>query len=195
MAPVLAADLHLSFSLLTPERWDDLEKLFGPRGAFGGCWCMWWRVKRSEFEKMQGEGNRQAMKSIIESGEVPGILAYAGDQPVGWCSIAPRHHFPALERSRTLKAVDDLDVWSVVCFFVAKGYRRHGITVSLLQAAIDYAKEHGAQIVEGYPVETGEGGSPDPFVYTGLVSAYTKVGFEEVLRRSPKRPIMRYYIK
>ena len=188
-------DLALSFSPLTPEHWDDFEKLFGPRGAFGGCWCMWWRVKRSEFERMQGEANRLAMKSIVESGDVPGILAYSGVQPVGWCSISPRGHFPVLERSRTLKAVDDQEVWSVVCFFVAKGFRRQGVTVSLLQAAIDYAKQHGAQIVEGYPVETGEGGSPDPFVYTGLVSAFAQVGFVEVIRRSPKRPIMRYYIK
>ena len=195
MRPKDDSGMPLSYSPMTAERWSDFEKLFGPRGAFGGCWCMWWRVKRSEFEQMQGEPNRLAMKSIVESGNVPGILAFSGDQPVGWCSIAPHNHFPALERSRTLKAVDDQPVWSVVCFFVAKGYRRKGVTVSLLEAAIDYAKEHGAQIVEGYPVETGEGGSPDPFVYTGLVSAFTQVGFVEIMRRSPKRPIMRYYIK
>ena len=144
---------------------------------------------------MQGEANRLAMKSIVDSGTVPGILAYAGDQAVGWCSIAPRSHFPVLERSRTLKAVDEQEVWSVVCFFVGKRFRRQGVTVSLLQAAIDYAREHGAKIIEGYPVETGEGGSPDPFVYTGLVSAFSQVGFVEVIRRSPKRPIMRYTIE
>lgn len=185
----------LVFHPLTPERWQDLETLFGLRGACGGCWCMYWRLKRSEFEQLSGEGNRAMMKAIVESREIPGILAYAGEQPVGWCSVAPRQNFSALERSRILKPVDDQPVWSVVCFFTAKPYRRQGVTVRLLQASIDYACQGGAKIVEGYPVDSKGKGSPDVFVYTGLLSAFLKVGFVEVLRRSETRPIMRYFIK
>lgn len=179
---------------LTPERWKDLEALFGEQGACGGCWCMWWRLKRSQFEKQKGEGNKRALKKIVNSGEIPGLLAYANDQPVAWCSVAPRETYPALERSRTLKRIDDQPVWSVVCFFVAKPFRRKGITMKLLRAAIEYAKEHGARIIEGYPVEPKKTRMPDTFAFTGLATTFHKAGFVEVLRRSETRPIMRYFV-
>ena len=182
----------LAFHPLTADRFRDLERLFGQRGACGGCWCMWWRLKRSEFEKQKGENNRKALKRIVECGEIPGLLAYADGQPVGWCSVAPREAFGALERSRVLKRVDDRSVWSVVCFFVAKPFRRKGLTVALLRAAIEYAREQGARIVEGYPIEPKKSPAPDPFVWTGLPSAFRRVGFVEVARRSPTRPIMRF---
>jgi len=155
---------------------------------------MWWRLTRSEFERQQGEDNRQAMKAIVESGEVPGILAYAEGKPVGWCSVAPREVFGALQRSRILKRVDDQLVWSVVCFFIAKGYRRKGLTVALLEAAADYAAARGAKIVEGYPVEPKKADAPAAFMYTGIASAFRKARFVEVARRSETRPIMRRII-
>ena len=185
--------LDLSFHPVTAQRWDDFETLFGPRGAVGGCWCMWFRLKRSEFEVQKGEGNKQAMRRIIDSGEIPGLLAYHQEEPVGWCSVAPREDFPVLDRSRILKRVDDQPVWSVVCFFIARPYRHHGVSLQLLQAALDYAQEHGARIVEGYPVEPKKGSTPDVFAYTGLVSMFLQLGFVEAARRSETRPLMRYY--
>ncbi len=186
--------IDLTFHPLTPERWPDLEALFGPRGASGGCWCMWWRLKRSVFDQQKGESNRQAFRSLVEVGPPPGILAYAGEKPVGWCAISPRQDYPGLERSRILQPVDDQPVWSVVCFFVARGYRRKGITVGLLRAAVEHARQRGARIVEGYPSDPKEGGHPDPFVYTGVTTAFQRAGFVEVMRRSEHRPIMRYVI-
>jgi GNAT superfamily N-acetyltransferase len=153
---------------------------------------MYWRQSRQEFNAQHGDPNHQSMKALVESGVIPGLLAYEGDEPVGWCSIAPREEFPTLNRSRILKSVDDQPVWSVVCFFVARGRRRTGLTVQLLRAAIDYAGSHGAMHVEGYPVQPRDGKAPDVFVYTGLYSAFVKAGFSEVLRRSDTRPIMRY---
>jgi len=185
---------HLEFYPLTPERWADFEKLFGKSGACGGCWCMWWRLKRSEFERQKGEGNRRAMKRIVDSGEVPGILAYTKGQPIAWCSVAPKEAYPTLEQSRTLKRVDDKPVWSIVCFFVAKPFRGKGITGKLLRAAIEYVQKQGGKIVEGYPVEPKEGRIPDAFAYMGLASAFRKAGFVEVVRRSETRPIMRQVI-
>ena len=182
----------LEFYPLTPERWKGLEALFGERGACGGCWCMWWRIKRSQFAKQQGAGNKKALKGIIDSGEVPGLLFYAGGEPVAWCSVAPREHFPVLDRSRTLKRVDDEPVWSIVCFFVAKPFRRKGASIRLLKAGVDYAREQGARIVEGYPVEPRKTKMPDFSAFTGLASVFRKAGFVEVLRRSETRPIMRY---
>ncbi len=178
---------------LTVDRWRDFETLFGERGACGGCWCMWWRVARSQFEKQKGAGNKRAMKRVVQSGKVPGILAYHGTEPVGWCSVAPREDYPVLERSRVLGRVDDKAVWSIVCLFVAKPYRRSGVSSQLVSAAADFARRHGAKVVEGYPFDvTGKKSpQPDPFVWTGLLSAYEKVGFTEVARRSPTRPIVR----
>ena len=184
----------LTFHPLTPDRWPDFERLFGARGATGGCWCMYWRLTRTQFEEQKGELNHRNMQAIVASGDIPGILAYSGDEPVGWCSIAPRAEYSTLERSRILKPVDDQPVWSVVCFFVKRPSRRQGLTVQLLKAAVEYAKSNGAKIVEGYPVEPREGASPDVFVWTGLASAFKQAGFVEVLRRSETRPIMRYFI-
>jgi len=178
------------FHPLVAERWPDLERLFGPRGACGGCWCMYWRLPRREYEAIRGEGARVALKGLVESGAAPGILAYADGAPIGWCSLGPRETYPVLESSRILKRVDEQPVWSIVCFFVARVWRRKGVTVRLLQAAVDYAREHGAKIIEGYPVEPKDL-RPDAFVYTGIASAFRKAGFVEVARRSDTRPIMR----
>jgi len=89
---------HSGFEVhpLTPKRWPDFETLFGDHGAYGGCWCMWWRSTRREFEERKGEGNRRALKAIADGGKVPGILAYLGQEPVGWCSVAPREEFGSL---------------------------------------------------------------------------------------------------
>ena len=105
----------MEFHPLTAERWADFEELFGPKGAYGGCWCMWWRLSRREFEDQQGEGNRRAMKAIVESGHVPGILGYLDGKPVAWCSVSPREQYASLNRSRILKRIDDTPVWSIVC--------------------------------------------------------------------------------
>jgi GNAT superfamily N-acetyltransferase len=134
------------------------------------------------------------LKRIVDVGEVPGLLAYADGQPVAWCSLAPRETFPALERSRTLKRVDDKPVWSIVCFFVARPLRRKGVMLKLLRAAVEYARAHGAKIVEGYPVESTEGLS-GASGFTGVVSTFRQAGFVEVLRRSETQPIMRCFVR
>lgn len=179
---------------LTADRWQDLEQLFGPRGATGGCWCMYWRLPRTQFAAHKGEGTKQAFRHLVESGDIVGLLAYAKGEPVGWCAIAPRESYPVLERSRILKRTDAAPVWSVVCFFVSKSFRGKGLTPVLLRAAVDYAAHHGAQIVEGYPVDPKTPRIPAVFAWTGLASAFRQAGFVEVLRRSETRPIMRYVV-
>ncbi|GMV97276.1 MAG: hypothetical protein AMXMBFR83_16340 [Phycisphaerae bacterium] len=181
----------LAFHPLTPERWADLERLFGQRGACGGCWCMFWRLARTEFQRRKGPGNRRALKALVESGRVPGILAYQGTEPVGWCAVAPRSEYPALSRSRVLKPVDDAPVWSISCLFVDRRWRRRGISVALLEAAVEHVRRRGGTLVEGYPVEPRQNRMPDVFAWTGLSSAFRKAGFSECARRSPTRPIMR----
>lgn len=182
---------QLSIRPATAAHWADLEKLFGPRGACAGCWCMYWRQRRSEFEKKKGSGNKRALKRLVGEGRVPGLLAYLGKEPIGWVSLAPREEFPVLENSRVAARVDSKPVWSVVCLFIAKEHRNRGVSTALLRAAADYARKKGARIVEGYPVEPKQAPMPDVFAYTGLASAFRRAGYREVARRTPTRPVMR----
>ena len=185
----------LEFHPVKPDRWRDFEKLFGPNGACAGCWCMWWRLSRAEFGKKHYAGNKRAIKEIITAGQEPGILAYAGGEPIGWCAVAPRDVYPSLERSSVLQRVDGQPVWSVTCFYVARGHRRQGVAGQLLEAAVRFARKRGARIVEGYPIDSGNQKKSSVSIYTGLATTFLRTGFVEVERRSPARPIMRYFAR
>ena len=181
----------LTFRPATPDRWPDLARLFGKNGVCAGCWCMWWKVPHARWQAQKGRGNRAGLRRAVGSGEVPGILAYRGREPVGWCAIEPRRAYPRLARSRVLAPVDDRDVWSITCFFVARSHRRRGVSRGLIEAAVARARRRGAALVEAYPVDPRKDAVPDVFVYTGLASAFRRAGFVEVARRSETRPIMR----
>jgi GNAT superfamily N-acetyltransferase len=185
---------RLDFHPLTAERWADLEELFGQRGAYGGCWCMWWRSTRREFEERQGEGNHEAMRQIVAAGQAPGILAYDGDRPVGWCSVAPREQFGALERSPVLKRLDDRPVWSIVCFYVAPGCRDRGIAEALVHAAVEHVRRQGGKIVEAYPTQPRQDRLPPVSSYMGTPAMFERAGFVECARPSRSRVILRYYL-
>jgi GNAT superfamily N-acetyltransferase len=186
----------LNFHPLSPDLWADFEDLFGPRGACAGCWCVYWKLPRKVFNAGQGDQNRAIQKGIVESGRIPGLIAYVDGIPAGWVAVEPRDQYPVLNNSRILKPLDDRPVWSIPCFFVAKKYRNQGLSVALLKAAIDYVAKKGGKVLEGYPVDPRQPGKVSPaFVYTGLASAFKKAGFSEEGRRSETRPMMRYYIK
>lgn len=180
---------------LTPERWEDFETLFGEHGAYGGCWCMWWRVTRSEFEKNQGEGNRLAMRRIVESGEVPGVLAYCRGEAIAWCSIAPRGRFASLNRSPVLRPIDPLPVWSLVCLFVARAYRGQGVTEALVRGAVAYARAQGARVVEAYPTIPQAKKLAPVSSFMGVPEIFERAGFVECSRPSRQKAILRYFIE
>ncbi len=187
--------VELTFHAATPERWGDVERLFGERGACAGCWCMLWRRSRKDWTEGKGAGNRRALRRLIQDGKEPGILAYADGEAIGWCAVAPREDYPALGRSRVLQPVDDRPVWSVSCLFVARPYRRKGVSARLLTAAADHAARCGATIVEGYPTAPATDRAPDAFLWTGIPAAFERAGFREVARRSPTRPILRRTVR
>ncbi len=184
--------LELKIHPLTADRWSDLEALFGPHGADGGCWCMYWRLSRSQFDAGRGEPNRQAFKKIVEAGKPVGLLAYADGKAVGWLAVAPRDEYPTMDHSRVIKRVDKKKVWSISCFYTLTGYRRKGVTLALIEAAKDFVRKQKGTMLEGYPIiprsEKVDCGS----AYTGILSAYQKAGFKEVARYSATRPIMRF---
>jgi GNAT superfamily N-acetyltransferase len=155
---------------------------------------MFWRIPRKHYEVEKGLGNKRAFRKIVKSGRKPGVLAYAGKEPIAWCAVAPREEYIGLANSRILKAVDEKPVWSISCLFVKKGYRRKGVSAQILKAAVEFAGGQGALIVEGYPVSPGSEKMADPFLWHGTTSAFKAAGFREVLRRAPTRPIMRFQI-
>ncbi|MFZ6011785.1 MAG: GNAT family N-acetyltransferase [Bacteroidota bacterium] len=184
----------LTFKSLTTETWKDFEKLLGPRGACGGCWCMTWRLPKATYEKQKGDGNKRAIHNLVKQREQVGILAFDGDEPVGWCAVAPREKYVRLAKSRVLKPVDEQKVWSVSCFFISKSHRRKGVSIKLLNALLDHARKKKVKILEAYPVEPKDNSMPDVFAWTGFMNSFIKAGFREVKRHSPSRPIVRYYL-
>ncbi|MCB2199870.1 GNAT family N-acetyltransferase [bacterium] len=185
--------MKLEIHPLTPDRWHDLEALFGAKGACSGCWCMWYRKSAKQFAVDKYETNRQDFHQLVtRSGTPPGLLGYMGDQPVAWVAVAPRREYPRLANSRVLKPVDDTPVWSITCLFVEKQHRNMGLSAQMVDAAAQFALHQGAPAVEGYPHDLKQGDrQADAFVWTGLLGGFLKAGFEEVERRSPKRPIVR----
>src|SRR4029453_5551348 len=111
---------------------------------------MYPRLRGAEYREGAGAGNRRRLQRLVLKGPPPGLLGYVEDRPAAWCGLAPRQDFPRLEHSRTLARVDERPVWSVVCFFVARAFRRRGLTVAMLEHAVRYARAQGARIVEGY---------------------------------------------
>lgn len=186
--------MKLTFKPLTEKTWDDFENLFGTCGACGGCWCMAWRLKSSDFEKQKGAENKKTMKGLVKKNEQIGIIGYAGRLPIGWCSVAPREKFIRLESSRVLKKIDDESVWSISCFFISKEFRRKGLSTDLLKGVIAFCKKKKVKILEGYPTVPYSKEIPAAFAWTGIPTAFEKAGFVEAAKRSKSRPIMRYYI-
>jgi GNAT superfamily N-acetyltransferase len=174
----------------TPERWADVERLAGERGFTGGCWCMWWRVSSREFSERHGEGLRAGLEGLVRRGDSPGLVAYAGDEPIGWVALAPRAEYPRLNRSPKLRPVDDTPVWSITCFYIDRRHRRRGVAAALLRAAVDHARAHGAEVVEAYPIDTSASSRTSADLYTGTLPMFERAGFTEVARRAG-RPIVR----
>ncbi|MGF1625097.1 MAG: GNAT family N-acetyltransferase [Alphaproteobacteria bacterium] len=179
-----------TFAHATPDRWPDIEALFSPCAEARRCWCAFWYRPKHEFLAGRGEGNRRFLEQMIACDRSPGIIAYRDGAPAGWCGVAPRQGQVRLAASRTLAPVDDAPVWSITCFVIGKTHRRQGLMRPLIEAAVTHAAAHGATVVEAYPIDpqrklaSGE-------IHTGLVSAFRDLGFQEVARRSPLRPIMR----
>src|SRR5688572_30660834 len=165
---------------LSPALWPALEQLFGPRGACGGCWRMYWRLEKGErWDDLKGAPAKRRMKALVVAGKAQGAIAFAGNEPVGWIAFGPRRDFPRLNRARTL-ACDDVDqVWSLPCFFIKSGWRDRSVATALLRHALRSLRKQGAKIAEGYPVNLKPGQRlPNAFAWTGTRSLFADAGFE-----------------
>jgi predicted GNAT family acetyltransferase len=179
---------------LTPSRWPDVEDLFGPdKGANSGCWCMWPRLTAADFQAMSKDRRKKAFRSCVAKGPVPGLLLYEHGQAIGWVAVSPRENVIRFEKAKTSaleQGKDPPEHYAITCFYVRTGHRKRGLMTDLAKAAIAYAKRRKAKAIDVCPIETdrplmwGEG-------FVGIVSVFRDLGFEEVARRSPRRPLMR----
>jgi GNAT superfamily N-acetyltransferase len=179
---------------LTIANWIDFEKLMGKQGGYGGCWCMFFRESRKEWRANIGDGNRLRFKEIVDCQKPVGLLAYDGDAPVGWCAVAPRVDYAALARSKNYKALDNKNCWSITCFYTAKESRRAGVSRFLIERVVNYACEHGAEVVEAYPVLTEKDRIRDDEGYRGFFKVFSDLGFTMAANISDKSPLMRNII-
>jgi len=185
---------------LTPQRWPDLEALFNARGCSvaRGCWCMYYRVSGKGAYTRPGDAQRElahdALKELATADPPAGLIGYDGDTPVGWVSLGPREDFVKLQNSPTMKPVDDEPVWSIVCLVVPSEYRKQGVARAMLKGAVAYARKRGVKLIEGYPVDKSKGGAPDA-PWFGSLAMFDELGFEEVARRKPARPVVRLQLK
>jgi GNAT superfamily N-acetyltransferase len=174
---------------LTPDLWPALEDLFGERGACSGCWCMYWRIG-SHYRKHPSEINKAEFHRVVAKGPAPGLIAFDGELAVAWCQLTPRNALSWLDRSWV--RIDDRSVWSISCFYVRIGYRRRGITATLIEAAAKMATAAGVSALEAYPLDRSLSPSAPS---TGFVSTFRRAGFKVVAHRTPPRPVMRIELK
>ena len=190
---------------LTAERFPDLAALFEQGGDPKWCWCAYFRNRGVDFSAGSRARHRRVLETATEEtareGRAPGLVAYRDGAVVGWVSVGPRGDYERLAHSRVLAPVDDKPVWSIVCFVVGRQARGQGVARALLDAAIDYARDHGATTLEAYPIELTGGERPaSDLVYKGTLSMFEAAGFSVVTRRNttaatPPRPIVRRAIR
>jgi GNAT superfamily N-acetyltransferase len=180
---------------LTPDRFDDLEAVLG-RGGIGGCWCMYWTTPTTQQWRDNAKGgstarNKGLMEELVGTGPPPGLIAYDGDEPVAWTRVVARTTLPGLRSSTHFRTDLDIDgVWSLPCFVVRKEHRGRGLTETLTKAAMSFAAEQGASVLEAYPWDTESSEDPTS-IYTGVASTFERLGFDEVQRKAPHKPMMR----
>lgn len=180
-------DERLCFQPVTPERLADLDRFSRAHGKFRYCSCMRWRLPNSRFHALGTEGRAAALDARVRAGGPVGVLAYTeSGEPIGWCSIAPREEYGAVLRARSIPTVEGERVWSVVCFYLDSSVRHTGLRAQLLEAAVEYARTEGAQVVEAYP-SPGD----DLFEYMGARELYLRAGFHDVEVPEDHRPVMR----
>lgn len=181
---------------LTPERWPDLEDLFGPKGPCYGCWCNHFRMPQKQRMPLLGEGARLLFEERVRKGPPPGVLAFEGDMPVGWLQVGPRAHIPEWNNPRRASTplpdapAEDERNWAASCFFVRKGFRGKGVTADLLDGAISFARDSGAQLLEAAPMDHEFKRSSEG-LYVGAERVFLRAGFSEVARQKEGRPLMR----
>ncbi len=162
----------------TAERFPDLAAILGTKDPDGNaCWCLTYRLPSKENRALRGRQRAEAVQELCARPLAPGLLAYLDDEPVGWAGVAPRADLNSFAHSRKIPHVDDLPVWTVWCFRVRAGHPRQGVAHALLAGAVEFAREHGAPAIEGYPVDNRGQRVDRTMAYVGTRSMFERAGF------------------
>ncbi|MGI8717093.1 MAG: GNAT family N-acetyltransferase [Lapillicoccus sp.] len=164
---------------MTPDRFEDFADVVNRTRRTNHCWCLSHRLQSAEIEQLGGGSREAAMRRLCERAFPPGVVTYLDGEPVAWCNIGPRAEITRLARSRLIRPVDDLPVWSIVCVIVRPGHRRGGVTAPLLEGAVAYAAAHGAPAVEAYPVDP-PGRMDTTMAFVGTKAMFDRAGFRVV---------------
>ncbi|MCW2606361.1 MAG: family N-acetyltransferase [Frankiales bacterium] len=168
----------------TLARFPDVARVLGPRNPSSSvCWCLSHRVDARTNRALVGPARGELVRSLCARDTAPGVLAYEQDEVVGWAAVAPRAELP-FARSRTIPVLDDLPVWSLWCVRVRPGHRRKGVAVPLLEGAVEYARQQGAPVVEGYPVDNRGARVDLTMAYVGTLSMFERAGFARAAETS-----------
>ena len=184
--PPYAVVVELDIRPLDESSWDALAALFQEGGDPKWCWCAYFAVRGLDWSNSTAEGNRELLRRRMDerpAGHPPGLVAMRDGRAIGWVSLGPRDGYERLTYARALAPVDDRPAWSIVCFVVSRSARGEGVARSLLDAAIDYAAEHGATLIEGYPIDAEGGRVPAANAYHGTLSMFEDAGFEVAATR------------
>jgi GNAT superfamily N-acetyltransferase len=183
--------------------WDDLQAVFGTRGAAAVCWCQRYKLAPKEaFKSHPAEERATRLRVQTNCGQpgadtTSGLVAYLDREPVGWCAVEPRTAYPGLLRvyrvpweGRDEHKSDD-SVWAVTCVLVRAGYRKRGVAYALAAAAVAHARDRGARALEAYPMRTEIGEVTWDEIHVGAQSIFAAAGMQEVSRPGKRRLVMR----
>lgn len=180
----------------TSDRWDDVQHALTGGGDGASCQCVWPLLRNKEWEATTTPERTEMFHAEIAAGPPPGIIAYVDGEAAGWIRVGPRVKQARIAHTRMIAAgtgepFDDESVWAVTCFVVRRGHRGIGLNRVLLDAAIDLAREAGARVIEGYPVDTGGSSQRANELFHGTVRTFLAAGFERASELKPGRALVR----
>ncbi|WP_164233897.1 GNAT family N-acetyltransferase [Microbacterium hydrocarbonoxydans] len=185
----------ITTEVATIARWDDVQHALTGGGDGASCQCIWPVLSNKDWNATTTPQRKEMLREEIQTGPPPGIIAYVDGEAAGWIRIGPRTRQARVPRTRIIAAsstepFDDDSVWAVTCFVVRREHRGTGLNTELLRAAVEYARESGARLIEGYPVDTRGQQKRSNDLFHGTLSTFLAAGFEEKTEMKPGRALV-----
>lgn len=179
----------------TSDRFDDAQHALSGGGDGRGCQCQWWTLRNADWQRTTLDERAELLRDETGESPPPALIAYVDGEAAGWVRVGPRTRYARLARTKAIAPLspspwDDESVWAVTCFVVRREHRRQGLNAHLLTAAVDYAREHGARVLEAYPIDTAVSERRTNDLYHGVLSVFEDAGFREVARPKPDMAIV-----
>jgi len=185
----------ITTEVATTARWDDVQHALTGGGDGASCQCIWPVLSNKDWNATTTPQRTEMLRAEIGEGPPPGLIAYVDGEAAGWIRIGPRTRQARVPRTRIIAAAttepfDDESVWAVTCFVVRREHRGEGLNRELLTAAVDYARESGARLIEGYPVDTGGEKQRANELFHGTLGTFLAAGFTEKTELKPGRTLV-----